>query len=50
MIDEYQEEQKKPVEINGKIYRFGAPESTLDLEPYDEPHKNVLSQEELDMR
>ena len=48
MIDEYQDEQRKPLEINGKKYVLHTPSSTLELEEYEELHKDVPSQDQLD--
>jgi hypothetical protein len=39
MIKDYQQESKKPVEINGKLYKFVPPDLDLDLE---EPDPNII--------
>lgn len=47
MINDYQQESKKPVEINGKLYKFVPPDLNLDLEepdlPYDLPSRAELN-------
>jgi hypothetical protein len=40
MIKDYQQESKKPVEINGKVYKFVPPDLDLDLE---EPNPNIVT-------
>ena len=40
MIKDYRQESKKPVEINGKLYKFVPPDLDLDLE---EPNPNIIT-------
>jgi len=41
MIKDYQQESKKPIEINGKLYKYVPPDLNLDLE---EPDPNRFTQ------
>ena len=45
MIKDYQQESKKPVEINGKLYKFVPPDLDLDLEevPPNLPPEGILN-------
>ena len=51
MINDYQQESKKPVEINGKLYKFVPPDMDIDLEEPDsgrmiklQPRSSFLSE------